>query len=102
MFLLNETHLQIEFILEESGFLDLQRKGFHWKLHCNEKLYPVVLHPFIPFIIGDTEGHDCLCKHHAARFSAIKQLFVSVSVPHIYLVTSEQSFATGSPLSSID
>ena len=73
-YLLNEMHLQIEFILEESGFLDLQRKGFHWKLHYNEKVYPVVLHPYIPFIIGDTEGHDRLCGHYTARFSAIKQL----------------------------
>ncbi|KAI2503160.1 hypothetical protein MHU86_11263 [Fragilaria crotonensis] len=29
-YLLNETHMQIRFILEESGFLRLQRKGFKW------------------------------------------------------------------------
>ncbi|KAI2511234.1 hypothetical protein MHU86_3200 [Fragilaria crotonensis] len=27
-YILNEMHMQIKFILEESGFLDLQRKGF--------------------------------------------------------------------------
>jgi hypothetical protein len=27
-YLLNETHMQIQFILEESGFLQLQNKGF--------------------------------------------------------------------------
>jgi Plavaka transposase len=80
-YLLNEMHLQIEFILEQSGFLDLQRNGFHWKLHYNEKVYPVVMHPYIPFIIGDTEGHDRLCGHYTARFSAIKQLCRACECP---------------------
>ncbi|KAI2507022.1 hypothetical protein MHU86_7407 [Fragilaria crotonensis] len=44
-YLLNEMHLQIEFILEVSGYLDLQRHGFKWNLHYNERVYPVVLHP---------------------------------------------------------
>ncbi|KAI2499383.1 hypothetical protein MHU86_15095 [Fragilaria crotonensis] len=67
-------HLQIEFILEVSGYLDLQRHGFKWNLHYNERVYPVVLHPYIPFIIGDTEGHDRLCGHYTARFEKVKQL----------------------------
>jgi hypothetical protein len=29
-YLLNEMHMQIKFILEESGFLELQRNGFNW------------------------------------------------------------------------
>ncbi|KAI2506334.1 hypothetical protein MHU86_8062 [Fragilaria crotonensis] len=73
-YLLNEMHLQIEFILEVSGYLDLQRHGFKWNLHYNERVYPVVLHPYIPFIIGDTEGHDRLCGHYTARFEKVKQL----------------------------
>jgi hypothetical protein len=73
-YLLNELHIQIRFILEESGFLRLQRKGFRWNLHYNTKIYPVVFHPFVPFIIGDTEGHDRLCGHYTARFSKIQQL----------------------------
>ena len=73
-YILNEMHMQINFILEESGFLDLQRNGFHWMLHYNQKVHPIVLHPYIPFIIGDTEGHDRLCGHYTARFSSIKQL----------------------------
>ena len=40
----------------------------------NGKVYPIVLHPYFPFIIGDTEGHDCLCGHYSARFGSIKQL----------------------------
>jgi proteasome lid subunit RPN8/RPN11 len=32
-YLLNELHIQIQFILEESGFLQLQRKRFQWYLH---------------------------------------------------------------------
>ncbi len=73
-YLLNEMHMQIKFILEESGFLKLQRNGFNWMLHYNGKVHPIVLHPYIPFIIGDTEGHDRLCGHYTARFSSIKQL----------------------------
>ena len=80
-YLLNEMHMQIQFILEESGFLDLQRNGFHWMLHYNNKIFPVVLHPYIPFIIGDTEGHDRLCGHYTARFSKIKQLCRACECP---------------------
>jgi hypothetical protein len=40
-YLLNELHIQIRFILEESGFLRLQRKGFRWNLHYNTKINPV-------------------------------------------------------------
>jgi Plavaka transposase len=73
-YLLNEMHMQIKFILEESGYLELQRNGFKWMLHYAGKVHPIVLHPYIPFIIGDTEGHDRLCGHYTARFSSIKQL----------------------------
>ena len=31
------------------------------------KSYPTVLHPYVPFIIGDTEGHDTLCGHFKSR-----------------------------------
>ncbi|KAI2491070.1 hypothetical protein MHU86_23514 [Fragilaria crotonensis] len=72
--LLNETHMQIQFILEESGFLQLQKYGFRWNLQYNGTMHPVVFHPYVPFIIGDTEGHDRLCGHYTARFSQIKQL----------------------------
>ena len=59
-YLLNEMHMLIKFILKESGFLELQRNSFNWMLHYNGKIHPIVLHPYIPFIIGDTEGHDRL------------------------------------------
>jgi hypothetical protein len=73
-YLLNELHIQIQFILEESGFLRLQRKGFRWNLHYNRTIHPVVFRLYVPFIIGDTEGHDRLCGHYTARFSKIQQL----------------------------
>jgi hypothetical protein len=73
-YLLNEAHMQIQFILEESGFLRLQKHGFRWNLHYNGKIHSVVFHPYVPFIIGDTEGHDRLCGHYTARFSKIQQL----------------------------
>ncbi len=78
--LLNKMHIQIKFILEESGFKRLQQKGFYWKLHYAGKTFPVVMHPYISFIIGDTESHDCLCGHYAAaRFKTVKQLCHHVS-----------------------
>lgn len=72
--ILNETHMQIQFILEESGFLTLQNSGFKWNLHYNDTIHKVVFHPYVPFIVGDTEGHDRLCGHYTARFMEVKQL----------------------------
>lgn len=80
-YLLNEMHLQIRFILEASGFIALQRNGFRWMLHYMGKPYPVVLHPFVPFIVGDTEGHDRLCGHYTARFAKVKQLCRACECP---------------------
>ena len=73
-YLLNEMHMQIKFILEESRYLELQCNGFNWTLHYNGKVHPIILHPYIPFIISDTEGHSRLCGHYTARFSLVKQL----------------------------
>jgi hypothetical protein len=73
-YLLNEMHMLIKFILKESGFLELQRNSFNWMLHYNGKIHPIVLHPYIPFIIGNTEGHNRHCGHYTARFSSVKQL----------------------------
>jgi hypothetical protein len=92
-YLLNETHMQIQFILEESGFLQLQNKGFKWKLHYNKKIYPVVFQPYVPFIIGDTEGHDRLCGHYTARFSAVKQLCRVCECPTYFSGYSKSKFA---------
>jgi hypothetical protein len=78
---LNEFHLQIGFILEASGFLALQRNGFRWMLQYMGKTYPCVLHPYIPFIVGDTEGHDRLCGHYTARFAKVKQLCRACECP---------------------
>jgi hypothetical protein len=72
--ILNEMHMQIDFILEHSGFLRLQNHGFKWNIQYNKQIHPIALHPFIPFIIGDTEGNDCHCGHFTARFKEIKQL----------------------------
>ena len=71
---LNEYHMQIDCILCESGYLDLQRTGLKWNLSFCGKSFPVVLHPFIPFIIGDTEGHDALCGYYKSRTSGVAQL----------------------------
>jgi len=70
----NEYHMQIDFILRQSGFLALQEKGIKWNIQYRGKSYPTILHPYIPFIIGDTEGHDTLCGHYKSRTSAVAQL----------------------------
>jgi len=71
---LNEYHLQLRCILEKSGFLSLQDRGFTWKLEYRGQLIPVVFHPYVPFIIGDTEGHDRLCGHYTSRGKGVLQL----------------------------
>lgn len=38
---LNKYHLQIDFILRESGYLDLQESGLKWDLHYGGKSFPV-------------------------------------------------------------
>ncbi|KAI2493083.1 hypothetical protein MHU86_21467 [Fragilaria crotonensis] len=48
--------------------------GFKWNLHYNNTIHKVVFHPYVPFIVGDTEGHDRLCGHYTARFMEVKQL----------------------------
>lgn len=78
---LNEYHMQIDCILRESGYLDLQRIGLKWNLSFRGKTYPVVLHPFIPFIIGDTEGHDGLCGHYKSRTAGVSQLCRACECP---------------------
>jgi hypothetical protein len=94
-YLQNELHIQIQFILEESGFLQLQRKGFQWDLHYNTKIYPVVFHPYVPFIIGDTEGHDRLCGHYTAHFSNIQQLCRICKCPTYLTGYSMSNFPIG-------
>jgi hypothetical protein len=78
---LNEYHMQIDCILRESGYLDLQRTGLKWNLSFRGKSFPVVLHPFIPFIIGDTEGHDGLCGHYKSRTGGVAQLCRACECP---------------------
>jgi hypothetical protein len=88
--LLNETHMQIQFILEESGFLRLQNSGFKWNLQYNNTIHKVVFHPYVPFIVGDTEGHDRLCGHYTARFMEVKQL-CRICECHSYLTGYSKS-----------
>jgi hypothetical protein len=78
-YLRNQMYMQIQFFLEESGFVNLQRKGFHWMLHYYQEVHPIV--PYVQFIIGNTEGHDCLCRHYTARFASVKHLCRACECP---------------------
>ena len=75
----------------------MQEKGFKWKLHYGGKIFPVVMHPFVPFIVGDTEGHDRLCGHYTARFSAIKQLCRVCECPTLLSGYSKAKFPHRKP-----
>ncbi|KAI2491591.1 hypothetical protein MHU86_22963 [Fragilaria crotonensis] len=77
----NEYHLQIDFILRESGYLQLQETGMKWNLCYRGKSFPVVLHPYVPFIVGDTEGHDTLCGHYRSRTAGVAQLCRACECP---------------------
>jgi hypothetical protein len=45
-------------------------------------VHNVVFQPYVPFIIGDMEGHDrLLCGHYIERFAKIKQLFLACECP---------------------
>jgi hypothetical protein len=45
------------------------------------KKYAVMLHLYIPFIVGDTEGHDLLCGHYTAQLSSVKLLCCACECP---------------------
>jgi hypothetical protein len=77
----NDYHAQLHFILRESGFLSLQQKGFRWNLHYKGSVFPVVFRTYVPFIIGDTEGHDMLCGHYKCRTGNVAQLCRSCMCP---------------------
>jgi hypothetical protein len=77
----NEYHMQIDFILRKSGFLDLQERGIKWNIQYRGKSHPTVLHLYIPFIIGDTEGHDTLCGHYKSRTGGVAQLCRACECP---------------------
>ena len=73
--------MQIDCILRKSGHLYLQRTGLKWNLPFRGKSFPIVLHPFIPFIIGDTECHDALCGHYKSCTSGVAQLCQACECP---------------------
>lgn len=71
---LNDYHAQLRFIFDKSGFLELQQNGFKWMLQYRGKVHRVTFRVVVPFIVGDTEGHDRLCGHFTARFQNVAQL----------------------------
>lgn len=77
----NDYHAQIYFILQESGFLALQDRGFKWIIRYKGATYQVTFRTYVPFIIGDTEGHDQLCGHYKCRTGNVAQLCRSCKCP---------------------
>ena len=79
---LNKYHLQIDCILRESGYLDLQRTGLIWNLTFRGKSFPVVCHPYVSFISGDTKGHNVgLCGHYKSCTAGVAQLCWAFECP---------------------
>jgi len=96
-YLLNELHMQIRYILEKSGFCRLQNHGFRWNLNYNKQIYPIVFHPYVPFIIGDTEGHDHLCGHYTSRTKNVQQLCRGCECPTLLSGYSKADFPLRRP-----
>jgi len=71
---MNDYHAQVYFILKHSGFTELQQRGFKWNIHYQGNVIPVTFRMYVPFIIGDTEGHDQLCGHYKCRTGNVAQL----------------------------
>ena len=81
---MNDYHAQLEFILIESGFLLLQESsGVRWTLKYKGVSHQnVTLCLYVPFIIGDTEGHDYLCGHYGSRGQGVAQLCRACECPN--------------------
>jgi hypothetical protein len=58
-----------------------------------------VFHPFVPFIIGDTKGHDRLCGHFTARFAQIQHLCCICKCPTSLTGYSKSKFLHRHPKS---
>ena len=56
--ILNETHMQIQFILEESVFLKITESRLLMESKLRRKVPPGCIPPVCTLIIDDTEGHD--------------------------------------------
>ncbi len=83
--------MQIDFILEHSGFLRLQNHGFKWNLHYNKQIYPIVLHHLFrsssetPRVMIVFVGITLLVSKRSSNFVA------SVNVQLLDLGTRRQS-----------
>jgi Plavaka transposase len=89
---LNDYHAQIYFILQQSGFLNLQHRGIRWNLRYRDSVIPITLQLYVPFIIGDTEGHDRLCGHYNSRGNGVKQLCRACHCPTEHSGYSKASY----------
>jgi hypothetical protein len=89
----NDYHAQLQFILEESGFLSLQDRGFKWILHYRGEAHQVTFRLYVPFIISDTEGHDLfLCGHYKCRTGNVAQLCCACQCPTMLSSWSKANF----------
>jgi hypothetical protein len=73
--------MQIDYILWQSGFLSLQERVIKWNIQYRRKSYHTVIHPYIPFLIGDTEGHNTLVVITSLAPAASHSYVGLVSVP---------------------
>ena len=86
---LQDYHAMMIFLLKESGFLELQRRGFKWKLKYRGKVYDVVFRMYMPFIIADSECHDRLCGIFTMRSGSTKYICRICETPFSYLAWSK-------------
>lgn len=89
---LQDYHAMMNFILEESGFKELQRKGFKWKLHYKGKTYDVIFRIVVPYLVGDTECHDRLCGQYTCRAGSVDYICRICETPTSHLGYSKANF----------
>lgn len=82
----------MNFILEMSGFKELQRTGFEWKLKYKGKIHNVIFRIVIPYLIGDTECHDRLCGQYVVRAGSVWHICRICEVPTSHLGYSKANF----------
>ena len=79
---MNDYHAQIEFILKASGFLHIQKHGLACDIHHKGTVYrDTLLRLYVPFVIGDTEGHDYLCARYGSRSHGVAQICRACNCP---------------------
>lgn len=59
----------------------LCKNGFKSELRYRGQVFPVTFKMYVPFIVGDTKGHNRLCGHYNSKGQRVKQLCHACECP---------------------